>query len=62
MTLQATLQSFPDFLFVSLNFSSATSPELVLDTFAQYCEYVKTPSGATVLRPTAPGKWLVLFW
>lgn len=61
MTLQATLQSFADLIFVSLNFSSATTPELILNTFHQYCEYKKTANGATVLRPTQPGKWLVLF-
>jgi hypothetical protein len=61
MTLQATLQSMPEVLFVSLNFSSATTPELLMNTFAQYCEYTRTASGDTVLRPTLAGKWLVVF-
>ncbi len=60
MTLFATLQALPDAEVVTLNFSSATSPELLLNTFAQHCEYKVTPKGP-VLRPLAPGKWLVLF-
>ena len=45
---------------MSLNFSSATTPDLILKTFEQYCEYVKTPQGL-VLRPSQVGKWLVVF-
>lgn len=60
MTLTSTLNSFSDFDVVSLNFSSATSPELILKTFDHHCEYKRTPKGM-VLRPTAVGKWLVVF-
>ena len=60
MTLTATLQSLPECVLVSLNFSSATTPDLILKTFTQYCEYVKTPQGL-VLRPQQVGKWLVVF-
>jgi len=60
MTLTATLQSLPECVLVSLNFSSATTPDLILKTFEQYCEYVKTPQGL-VLRPSQVGKWLVVF-
>lgn len=60
MTLYSTLRSFPDFELVGLNFSSATTPELILKTFDRYCEYKRTPKGV-VLRPVAAGKWLVLF-
>jgi dynein heavy chain 1 len=60
MTLFSTLKLFPDFEMISLNFSSATSPELILKTFQHHCEYKRTPKG-TVLRPTATGKWLVVF-
>ncbi len=60
MTLFSTLNSLPDADVVTLNFSSATSPELLLNTFAQHCEYKTTPKGP-VLRPLSPGKWLVLF-
>ncbi|TYZ65491.1 hypothetical protein PybrP1_001542, partial [[Pythium] brassicae (nom. inval.)] len=60
MTLTSTLSSLPEFEFASLNFSSGTSPELILKTFAQYCEYKRTPHGM-VLAPNAPEKWLVVF-
>lgn len=45
---------------VGLNFSSATTPELLLKTFDHYCEYRRTPNGV-VLSPVQLGKWLVLF-
>lgn len=50
--------SFPQ--VVGLNFSSATTPELLLKTFDHYCEYRRTPNGV-VLAPVQLGKWLVLF-
>ena len=43
-----------------MNFSSATTPELLLKTFEQYCEFRKTPNG-TVMSPIQLGKWLVFF-
>lgn len=61
MTLTNTLASFPDFEIASLNFSSATTPELLLKTFDHFCEFKKNPSGDTILRPSLPGKWLVVF-
>lgn len=45
---------------MGLNFSSATTPELLLKTFDHYCEYRRTPNGV-VLAPVQLGKWLVLF-
>ncbi len=48
------------FQVVGLNFSSATTPELMLKTFDHYCEYRKTPNGL-VLSPIQLNKWLVLF-
>lgn len=45
---------------VGLNFSSATTPELLLKTFDHYCEYRRTPNGV-VLSPIQINKWLVLF-
>ena len=45
---------------VGLNFSSATTPELLLKTFDHYCEYKHTPNGV-VMSPVQLGKWLVLF-
>lgn len=39
MTLFSALRCLPDMEVVGLNFSSATTPELMLKTFDQYCEY-----------------------
>ncbi|CAN7982336.1 unnamed protein product [Ixodes hexagonus] len=60
MTLFSALRSLPDMEVVGLNFSSATTPELLLKTFDHYCEYRRTPNGV-VLAPIQLGKWLVLF-
>ncbi|XP_078314970.1 cytoplasmic dynein 1 heavy chain 1-like isoform X1 [Crassostrea virginica] len=60
MTLFSALRSLPDMEVVGLNFSSATTPELLLKTFDQYCEYKRTPNGV-VLSPIQMNKWLVLF-
>ena len=42
---------------VGLNFSSATTPELLLKTFDHYCEYRRTPNGV-VMAPIQLGKWV----
>ncbi|KAJ1982313.1 dynein heavy chain [Dimargaris xerosporica] len=60
MTLFSALRKLPDLEVVGLNFSSATTPELILKTFEQYCEYRKTPNGV-VLSPLMIGRWLVVF-
>lgn len=60
MTLEDTLKVLPDYELVSLNFSSATTPELIMKTFEHHCEFKKTPKGL-ILRPTAVGKWMVVF-
>ncbi|WVQ73635.1 hypothetical protein IAR50_003215 [Cryptococcus sp. DSM 104548] len=60
MTLFSALRKLPNLEVVGLNFSSATTPELILKTFEQYCEYKKTPNGV-VLAPTQIGRWLVVF-
>jgi dynein heavy chain 1 len=60
MTLFNALRKLPDIEVAGLNFSSATSPELILRTFEQYCEYRKTPKG-TVLSPSSPTTWLMVF-
>jgi dynein heavy chain 1 len=43
---------------VGLNFSSATTPELLLKTLDHYCEYRKTPNGMVLspvqVSPTDP--------
>ena len=60
MTLTSVLNSMPNFMLASLNFSSGTTPELILKTFQQYCEYRSGRDGMT-LSPSAPGKWLIIF-
>lgn len=60
MTLFSALRKLPDMEIVGLNFSSATTPELILKTFEQYCEFRRTPSGV-VLAPPQIGRWIVLF-
>ncbi|PIK60017.1 putative cytoplasmic dynein 1 heavy chain 1 [Apostichopus japonicus] len=60
MTLFSALRALPDMEVVGLNFSSATTPELMLKTFDHYCEYRRTPNGV-VLSPVQLGKWLVVF-
>ena len=39
MTLLAALRSQPDMDVVNVNFSSSTTPELLMKTFDHYCEY-----------------------
>lgn len=60
MTLFSALRKLQDMEVVGLNFSSATTPELILKTFEQYCEYRKTPNGV-ILAPVQIGRWLVIF-
>jgi len=60
MTLFAALRKLPDLEVVGLNFSSATTPDLLLKSFGQHCEYRKTLNGV-ILSPTQVGRWLVIF-
>ena len=60
MTLMATLKILTDFEMVFINFSSSTTPDLILKTFDHYCEYVKSSNG-TILRPKQNNKYLVVF-
>ena len=60
MTLFSALRKLPNMEVVGLNFSSATTPDLLIKTFEQYCEYKKTLSGV-MLSPTQIGRWLVIF-
>uniref|UniRef100_A0A914WXS1 AAA+ ATPase domain-containing protein n=1 Tax=Plectus sambesii TaxID=2011161 RepID=A0A914WXS1_9BILA len=60
MTLFSALRSTQDMEVVGLNFSSATTPELLLRTFDHYCEYKRTPNGV-VLAPIQLGRWLIMF-
>ncbi|MCJ1472503.1 hypothetical protein MMC13_001151 [Lambiella insularis] len=60
MTLFSALRKLPNMEVVGLNFSSATTPDLIIKTFDQYCEYRKTVNGV-VMAPAQVGRWLVLF-
>jgi dynein heavy chain 1 len=64
MTLTSVIESMPEMVLASLNFSSATTPDLILKTFAQYCEVVDGPDGL-VMQPNRQAysdtKWLVIF-
>ena len=60
MTLFSALRKLPNMEVVGLNFSSATTPDLLIKTFDQYCEYRKTLNGV-VMSPSQIGKWLVFF-
>ena len=60
MTLFSALRKLPDMEVVGLNFSSATTPDLLLKSFEQHCEYRKTMNGVT-LSPPQIGRWLVIF-
>ncbi|CAP31232.1 Protein CBR-DHC-1 [Caenorhabditis briggsae] len=60
MTLLAALRSQQEMDVVNVNFSSSTTPELLLRTFDHYCEYRRTPNGV-VLAPVQMSQWLVIF-
>jgi len=62
MTLTSVLQSVQGVVLASLNFSSRTTPELIMKTFAQYCTYVRKGKDI-VLEPAESlgSSWLVVF-
>ena len=60
MTLTSVLRSLPEFELVTLNFSSTTTPKLLLDTLNHQCKVQRTPTGL-VMSPNNPQRWLVVF-
>lgn len=60
MTLFSALRKLPNMEVVGLNFSSATTPDLLVKTLEQYCDYKKSLSGVT-MAPKQIGRWLVVF-
>lgn len=64
MTLTAVIQNMPSVIVAQLDFSSSTTPDLILKVFAQYCEVVDSPEGLT-LQPNSQSyseeKWLLVF-
>lgn len=45
---------------INVNFSSSTTPELLLKNFDHYCEFRRTPNGV-ILSPVQITRWLVIF-
>lgn len=63
MTLTSVLQSVRGVILASLNFSSRTTPEIIMKIFAQYCTYVRKGKD-TVLEPAesfGSNTWLIVF-
>ncbi|KAF2672450.1 cytoplasmic dynein-like protein 1 heavy chain 1 [Microthyrium microscopicum] len=60
MTLFNALKKLEQMEVIGLNFSSATTPDLLIKTLEQYCGYRKTPNGV-MMTPTQVGRWLVIF-
>lgn len=63
MTLTNVLQSIQGVVLTSLNFSSRTTPEIILKVFQQYCKYVRRGKDI-VLEPAeslGAQSWLVVF-
>jgi len=64
MTLTSVLEGMPEYVLAPLNFSSNTTPDLILKTFAQFCEVVDSPDGL-IMQPTRQtyreSQWLVIF-
>mmetsp|Transcript_28347 Transcript_28347/g.57801 ORF Transcript_28347/g.57801 Transcript_28347/m.57801 type:complete len:2891 (+) Transcript_28347:3-8675(+) len=63
MTLTSVLQSVQGVVLASLNFSSRTSPEIIMKTFAQYCNYVRRGKDIVLEPAESLGNncWLVVF-
>lgn len=63
MTLTSVLQAVQGIVMANLNFSSQTTPEIILKTFSQYCSYVRKGKNV-VLEPSeslGANCWLVVF-
>ena len=63
MSLTSVLQSIQGVVMANLNFSSRTTPEIILKTFAQYCSYVRRGKDI-YLEPSenlGAQSWLVVF-
>lgn len=63
MSLTSVLQSIQGVICANLNFSSQTTPELILKTFAQYCAYVRRGKDLFLEPAESLGaqSWLVVF-
>jgi dynein heavy chain 1, cytosolic len=63
MTLSSVLQSMQGVVLANLNFSSRTTPEIILKTFAQYCAYIRRGKDIYLEPAESLGTqtWLVVF-
>jgi len=61
MTLTAVLRAAANVELVTLNFSSATSCALLVDTLRRHTDETRDAQGQPVLRPRTPGAKIVLF-
>jgi dynein heavy chain 1 len=63
MTLTSVLQSMQGVVLASLNFSSRTTPEIILKTFSQYCTYSRKGKHVVLEPSESLGNqtWLVVF-
>jgi len=63
MTLTSVLQSMQNIVLANLNFSSRTTPAIILKTFTQYCSYIRR--GKDIFLEPAENlgaqSWLVVF-
>ena len=63
LSLTSVLQSMQNITLASLNFSSGTTPEIILKTFSQYCSYYRRGKNIVLEPMEAFGadNWLVIF-
>ncbi|KAG7861843.1 hypothetical protein KL939_000864 [Ogataea angusta] len=60
MTLMAALRKSHQYIFVGVNFSKDTTPDLVVRALEQHCVYQNSPTGLKLV-PAVAEKWVVLF-
>ncbi|EGV61784.1 hypothetical protein CANTEDRAFT_131278 [Yamadazyma tenuis ATCC 10573] len=60
MTFLEVLKTAPNLDILQLNFSKESSPESLMRSLKQYCEYQRTSNGI-VFSPRVSGKWVVVF-
>lgn len=60
MTFLEVLKNAPGLDVLQLNFSKESSPELLMRSLRQYCEYQRTLNGI-MFTPKVSGKWVVVF-
>lgn len=61
MILLEALRKSQDMDILTLNFSKDTTPELLMKSLLQFCEYKNTNGSGLTLSPKINGKWVVVF-